>query len=259
MYQQIKQLLTRVKEEKPLILNITNHVTMDFVANGLLSIGASPIMTQSIQEIDDLLILANAVVINIGTVTEDFISLCKYVCLAANKLGIPITLDPVGAGASRYRTNACLSLLEQFHFSLIRGNASEIMSLSNTGHRSKGVDTTTTTYTAIESAQYLSNRYGAILVISGSQDAVVDADCIQLFDRGSSLMPMVTGTGCLLSSVLSVFDTLHHHQETIAAGVVFYSICGEIAARSATGPGSFKPQFLDSLSSPPMSSDYENR
>ena len=258
MYQQINKILARIKDEKPLILNITNYVTMDFVANGLLSIGASPIMTQSFQEIDDLLIMANAVVINIGTLTEDFISLCKYVCLAANQLGIPITLDPVGAGASRYRTNACLSLLEQFNFSLVRGNASEIMSLSNTDHSTKGVDTTTTTYTAIESAQCLSSRFGAIFVISGSQDAVVDGDCIQLFDRGSPLMPMVTGSGCLLSAVLSVFDALHHHRETIAAGVVFYSICGEIAARNATGPGSFKPQFLDSLSSPLMSSDYEN-
>src|SRR5438876_768146 len=143
MFEKIKNIVVKIKEKKPLILNITNDVTMDFIANGLLSLGASPVMSKAQQEIDDLLELANSVVINLGTLDEKFIALCEYVCGVANQLKKPIVLDPVGAGASHYRTNTGLNLIRNYGIAIIRGNASEIMSLSGVSMKTKGVDSTT--------------------------------------------------------------------------------------------------------------------
>ena len=106
MFEKIKEITTKIKKNKPLILNITNYVTMDFVANGLLSLGASPVMSKAEQEIEDLLQLAQSIVINLGTLDKQFIALCEHACLIANQLKKPIILDPVGAGASSYRTDA---------------------------------------------------------------------------------------------------------------------------------------------------------
>ena len=258
MYTQINNLVTRIKNNNPLILNITNHVTMDFIANGLLCLGASPIMTLAKQELDDLLKISNGVVMNMGTLDDAFIDLCKTVCHAANRLGKPITLDPVGAGASQYRTQTCLDLLECFNVSIIRGNASEIMALSGTGHHTKGVDASIATQYAIESGQSLASHYDLVVAISGPTDAVIEANQVQLSERGSPLMPMVTGSGCLLSAVISAFDAVHDNRyEAVSAAVNFYGVCGEIAAEKANGPGSFKPYFLDALSSLPEKKCYE--
>lgn len=258
MYKPIKELVAKIKSNQPLVMNVTNYVTMDFIANGLLSLGASPIMTQSIQEINDLLKAASAVVINIGTLNDEFIELCEQICREANRLGIPIVLDPVGAGASHYRTNTCLNLLERFNFSIIRGNASEIMALSGSHRNTKGVDSNIATHSAIENAQILSLHHHVVIAISGKTDAVIDENQVCLFDRGSLLMTRITGSGCLLSAVIGAFNAVHHdHFEAASAAVLFYSVCGELAARRANAPGSFKPHFLDALSFLPESHDYE--
>lgn len=248
MFTHINDMVSRIKRDNPLILNITNHVTMDFVANGLLSLGASPIMTLATQEVDALVNLANAVVINIGTLNDTFIELCEQVCLAANRLGKPITLDPVGAGASPYRTQACLHLLARFNIAIIRGNASEIMSLAHAAQSTKGVDSHHDTFDAIDSAKYLASQHHAIIAISGKRDVVVNAEYVKSFDYGSSLMPQITGSGCLLSAIISAFDAVHtNHYDAVSAAVVFYGLCGERAALKADGPGTFKPYFLDAL------------
>lgn len=258
MYTLTKQLLTQIKTQRPLILNLTNDVSMNLIANGLLSLGASPIMSQAPEEIEDLLQIANALVINIGTLSEPFINLCKKACYTANRLGVPITFDPVGAGASQYRTNTCLQFLEDFNFSIIRGNASEIMALAEKNHTTKGVDSDNPTQDAIASAQSLASQYQSIIVISGAIDAVINTKQVQLFDRGSPLMPMVTGSGCLLTAIVSAFNAIHQNpHEAVSAAVVFYSLCGESASQKANGPGSFLPHFLDALSFFPEESQYD--
>jgi len=257
MYQIIETIVTGIKHHNPLILNITNDVTMDFIANGLLSLGASPIMTRAIDELEELLSISRAVVINIGTLDDAFIKRCTVVCRIANRLNVPITLDPVGAGASHYRTKACLHLLEHFDIAIIRGNASEIMALSGAHQNTKGVDASISTDRAIEGAQYLSKTYAAVVVMSGATDVVVDLTRVASFKRGSPLMPRITGSGCLLSAVVSVFDAVHSHRyEAVSAAVVFYGVCGEISARQAHAPGSFKTQFIDALSYLPQHDDY---
>lgn len=248
MFEKIKNITTKIKEEKPLILNITNDVTMDFIANGLLSLGASPVMSKAQQEIEDLLQLASSVVINLGTLDEKFIALCEQVCNTANQLKKPIILDPVGAGASQYRNHASMNLIQQYDIAIIRGNASEIMSLSGVSSQTKGVDSTTQSEHAIESAQLLSTRYDAAVVVSGKTDIIVDRDNILQFNYGSPLMPMITGTGCLLSAVVGAFHAVEKNRfEASVLATVFYGICGEKAAEKSHGPASFKINFLDQL------------
>ena len=260
MFDIISQMVTKIKYEKPLILNITNDVTMDFIANGLLCLGASPIMSKAMQESADLLQIISRVVINPGTLDEHFITHSEQVCSLANTLHKPIVLDPVGAGASLYRTSACKRLLSNFNIAILRGNASEIMALAGHTHNTKGVDSACETQYAIESAQTLAQAYNLTVVISGPTDAVVDAHQIEQFSRGSPLMPLVTGTGCLFSAVVSAFDAVHSSRfEAACAATLFYSVCGELAANNATKPGAFKIAFLDALYSLPNGNDYEKK
>jgi len=247
MLTSINQHLQKIKLENPLILNMTNAVTIDFVANGLLSLGASPIMSKAQQEIDDLLKIAKSVVINIGTLNQAFVEICELTCANANKCNVPIILDPVGCGASHYRTEMSKKLIDQYQIAIIRGNASEILSLSSAS-TTKGVDSTHQSEQAIATAQLLSKQYQTCIVISGKTDVIVDQDNINKINRGSSLMPKITGTGCLLSAVVAAFHATEENRFMAAThAVTFYGICGEMAAQNAVGPGSFKVNFLDAL------------
>ena len=260
MFKQIKNIVAKIKEERPLILNVTNDVTMDFIANGLLSLGASPVMSKAQEEIDDLLQLANSVVINLGTLDEKFIALCEYVCGIANQLKKPIVLDPVGAGASRYRTHTNLNLINNYHVAIIRGNASEIMSLSGAAIKTKGVDSTAQSDLAIDSAKQLSIYYDVAVVVSGEKDIVVDGHDVRQFTYGSPLMPQVVGTGCLFSAVVGAFHAVEKNRfDASISATVFYGICGENAAKRAQGPASFKIKFLDELNLMPKEIAYEKR
>lgn len=248
MFEKIKQLTQKIKQDRPLVLNITNDVTMDFIANGLLSLGASPVMSQAEQDVDDLIKFSQSIVINLGTLNEKFIELCEHTCRVANTLKKPIILDPVGAGATKYRTDAAAKLLDQYHIAIIRGNASEIMALSAASCVTKGVDSTAASDEAVENAKALSKKYNAAVVISGKTDFIIDADKLNQLDYGSALMPMITGTGCLLSSVVGAFHAAEQDRFLAAsAACAFYGVSGEIAAKIAKGPGSFKPAFLDAL------------
>ena len=259
MFEKISTLNKKIKNEKPLVLNITNYVTMDFVANGLLSLGASPVMSKAKQETADLLKITSAVVINLGTLNSEFIELCSHVCALANTLGTPVILDPVGAGASAYRTQTCEKLLADHQIAIVRGNASEIMALAGSNLLTKGVDSSTSSDRAVSSAQALAKQLNTTVVISGETDFVIDAENIAQFSRGVAMMPMITGTGCLLSAIVGAFHAVDSNAFSAAsAGTLFYSICGEIAAERAEGPGTFKMHFLDALYSQPLRDHYEN-
>lgn len=258
MYDKISKITTALRQEKPLIVNITNDVTMDFIANGLLSIGASPVMSKSKKDLDDLIPLAKTVVINIGTLDTNFIALCEHACQLANQHNKPIILDPVGAGASRYRTEAAKNILDNYQIAIIRGNASEIMALADLPVITKGVDSTAASHQAVQSAEMLASKYNATVVVSGKQDVIVDSSRTQDFERGSAMMPAVVGCGCLLSSVVGAFHAVEPDPFVAsAAATLFYSVCGERAAEQAQGPGSFKTYFLDSLHAMPLGEHYE--
>jgi hydroxyethylthiazole kinase len=258
MFEKMKTCVSNIKLEKPLILNITNDVTMDFIANGLLSLGASPIISKAEHEIEDLLQHVKSVVINLGTLNKEFVALCKHTCQIANRLKIPIVLDPVGAGASQYRTETCTSLLNDYNIAIIRGNASEVMALLDSSQRTKGVDSLEESNQALDSAKSLSQHYDTAIIISGKIDIIIDDHSIIQYNRGSALMPIITGTGCLLSAVIGAFHAIEKNRFTAASiGTLFYGICGEIAEKKAKGPGSFRTEFLDTLHSLPTRDQYE--
>jgi hydroxyethylthiazole kinase len=222
---------------------------MAFVANGLLALGASPIMSVSEDEIDDLLHLSQALVINLGTLDKAFLNLAKTACEQANKQNTPIILDPVGAGASTYRTTSAWQLMDTYRIALIRGNASEIMALAGEAIQTKGVDSTAESTDAITATTHLSKQTEAVVCVSGKTDIIASNNDVTRIEGGSSMMPHVTGTGCLLSAVTAAFcavrpDVLPTAAETAAR---FYGQCGEIAEKKATGPGSFSMHFLDAL------------
>lgn len=260
MFEKMQETIKKIKETKPLILNITNDVTMGFVANGLLTLGASPIMSQSEIELFDLLEQANSLVINIGTLNENFISVCKEACKIANQLNKPIILDPVGAGASQYRTKLCLFILENYEISIIRGNASEILALGGSSCKTHGVDSSEESEFAIESAKSLSIEHDSAIIVSGKVDIVVDKLSMVKCRYGSAIMPIITGAGCLFSAVIATFHSIEKNRfEAAKQGTVFYGMCSEITERKAKEPGSFQIEFLNTLHSFSMGdSDEKN-
>lgn len=244
----ITSLVNQIKTTKPLLLNMTNVVTMDMVANGLLALGASPVMSQAIQEIDDLCSLAQAVIVNPGTLDEAFKTLAQHTCEIATAHNKPIIFDPVGVGASAYRTSFAQQLLKHYPIRVIRGNASEIMALAGVSIQTKGVDSSSTTDVALDAAQQLASTYNTVVVISGAIDRVVSAQDMKQFERGSAMMPCITGSGCLLTAVVGAFVTVAEDPFIAAsAATLFYAICGEQAAHKANGPGTFKAHFFDAL------------
>jgi hydroxyethylthiazole kinase len=241
-------MLKKIKETNPLVLNITNYVTMDFIANGLLSLGASPIMSSASEEIEDLVCLSHAVVINLGTLNQAFIALCEQTCRIANQLKKPIILDPVGAGATNYRTKTSLKLINNYDIAIIRGNASEIMALAGSRSVTKGVDSSTESADAVDSAKKLSQQCDSTIVVSGKADFIIDHELFSQSDRGTPLMAMITGSGCLLSAVIGAFHAVEKNRfDAACAATVFYGICGEKAAAKSILPGTFKNYFLDAL------------
>lgn len=257
MKELINQTLKKIKQTKPLIVNLTNQVTMDFIANGLLSIGASPVMTDSVHELEQLIPFCNAVVINVGTLNENFMALCHQACELANRFQKPLILDPVGVGASEYRRNHCLNLIETHEFSIIRGNASEISALSGYSHSAKGVDSTLSIDEALPFIQIYAQNKNIVFVISGQNDVILNGSNIQRFDRGSPVMKLVTGCGCLLTAVIAAFHAgIADPIQAATSAVLFYGISGEIAAKQSKGPGSFKVHFLDALSLSLNEEDY---
>ncbi|MDX2164118.1 MAG: hydroxyethylthiazole kinase [Gammaproteobacteria bacterium] len=241
-------MLEKLKSHNPLILNITNMVTMDFIANGLLSLGASPIMSLAEEEMDDLCKISHAVVVNIGTLNAEFINLALSAGQFANQHGKPLIFDPVGVGASLYRTQSAQELLNTIKIDVIRGNASEILALSGLFVVTKGVDSTVESQQAVEAGKLLSQKYNCIVVISGKADVIIENNNIDISDFGSPLMSTVTGMGCLLSSVVAAFRAVESNRfEAAKHAVRFYGQCGEIAAAKSHIPAHFKNYFLEAL------------
>ena len=238
--------LTQLRTTKPLILCLTNHVTMDFMANCLLSLGAAPIMSQDTREFEELIHISHAVNINIGTLNANFIKRAEIMIQLAKQYNKPIILDPVGAGASSLRTLAARSLMVSAD--IIRGNASEIMSLLNDTHQTLGVESTAPVNNAIHSAVELAKHHACTVVVSGKQDFVTNGTKESYLSFGSSLMPLVTGMGCALTAVIAAFKAiLPDTYEAAHLATAYYSLCGSLAAKKTNRPGAFRTQFIDEI------------
>lgn len=236
-----------IRQTHPLIHNITNLVVMPTTANFLLALGAAPIMAHAQEELVEIIQLAQALVINIGTPDETWLTAIKQAQHAALKRNIPIVFDPVGAGASRYRTQASLTILQR-GIDVIRGNASEIMALLDTSITTKGVDSTQISSHALAFAQTLAEQYRCIVVVSGQIDFIVSATQTIALDYGTPLLTKVVGMGCSLTAMIASFLAINPERfNACVHAMAWMGLVSEYAEKKSTGPGSFYSQLLDSL------------
>ncbi len=240
------QNLNRLREERPLIHNITNYVVMNWTANCLLAVGASPVMAHAYEEAEEMVSLARALVINIGTLSAPWIKSMDLAMVAATKNKIPIILDPVGAGATQFRTKTAKDFLSRT--TVLRSNASELLALSEKNRKTKGVDSVDSSETTVEYAKHLSKTLGCVVCISGEIDFVVQGDSVMKIMNGHSLMTKVTGMGCAASALVAAFNAIEPSPfKATCQAMTVMGIAGELAAETSSGPGSFQSAFLDVL------------
>lgn len=255
----IPKMLGNVREKKPLIHNITNYVTVNDCANILLAVGASPIMADDEQEVWDITSICAGLNLNLGTLSGAKARAMKIAGLRANELGHPVVLDPVGVGASGFRTRTALELLENIRFSVIRGNISEIKALASGSGTTKGVDadvadgvTEENLPAVVDFARAFSARVGAVVAITGAIDIVADSRRAYCIRNGHPMMASVTGTGCQLSALAAAFVTANpgFPLEAAAAAVCAMGLAGE-AAHSRMGPldgsASYRTYLIDAI------------
>ncbi|MEX3071652.1 hydroxyethylthiazole kinase [Vibrio alginolyticus] len=245
LIEQITQALNSVRQQKPLVVNITNYVVMNNTANALLAIGASPIMAHSQQEMAEMMSFAGALVINIGTLDSVWAPRMIFAVEQANANSKVVVLDPVGCGASALRTETSRQIARLADKLIIRGNASEIIALAGEQAQSKGVDALDSSDVALGAAQFLVAEYGANVVISGETDYIVTKSQTVTLQNGHEMMPYVTGMGCTLTALTGAFAAVGDETGLAAAAVL--GVAGEIAAEQARGPGSLQLTLLDEL------------
>lgn len=244
----ISILLQRLRTQAPLVHNITNYVVMNNTANALLSLGASPVMAHAQEEVEDITTISSALVLNIGTLSEKWIDSMLMAGKKAKELNKPITFDPVGAGASAFRTNTCKTIIEECCPNIIRGNASEIMALCDSSIKTKGVDSTQQSNEALANAQVLAQKLKNTIVISGATDYIVTENSVIEITNGSPLMPKITGMGCTATALVGAFTAVEDDMaKAAAAGMAVMSVAGEMAVQYAKAPGCFQVHFLDAL------------
>ncbi len=237
-----------VRERSPLVHSITNFVVMNSTANALLSAGASPIMAHAPEEMDDLVRLAGALVLNIGTLSTPWIESMLLAGRCARLHAVPVVVDPVGAGASCLRTETALRLLNEASPAVVRGNPGEIMALCGADGTTKGVDSLSAAQDAQGAVMELAKRHNCVVSASGEEDIVAEPGRMVRVKGGSALMPRVTGMGCTASVIVAAHVAVAPDPFSgTVCGMAVMAVAGGMAAHRAAGPGSFQVQFLDAL------------
>ena len=240
--------LKEIRQHSPVIHNITNYVVMNNSANALLALGASPVMAHAEEEVEDMVNIAGALVINIGTLSPYWIRAMFRAAYQAKDRNIPIILDPVGAGATVYRTTTARELIQEVPPSIIRGNASEILALLEEEVKTKGVESTCASHTAVDIAHQLNRTYGSVICVSGETDYIIYGDDVTKIMNGHPMMTKVTGMGCIATALCGAFAAVNHaFAEATAQAMAVMGIAGEIGVKDVPGPGSLQVRFLDAL------------
>ncbi|MFV0431870.1 MAG: hydroxyethylthiazole kinase [Alphaproteobacteria bacterium] len=250
-HSKVLQSIQKIEKSNPLVLSLTNHVVMNFTANALLSIGASPLMSLAADEMDELVNISHAVVINIGTLNSCFLECSFEAAKAAIKYKKPVILDPVGVGASQLRSQAVQDILETGAVTLLKGNASEVIAIGNltSPATSKGVDSSHSTDEAIASAIEIAKKYKICVAITGPTDVVVNEQYIGYIDLNVPMMTKVTGTGCTAAALCGAFSSCDDDAFVAAFSTLFtMSLVGNEAQKQTKAPGSFATAFIDGLS-----------
>ena len=241
-----------IRQKAPLVHNITNYVVMNSTANALLAIGASPVMAHAIEEVEEIVgiakLVGGALVINIGTLSEKWIEAMSRAMQSAKAQDVPIVFDPVGAGASKLRTETCKQLLGESNPTIIRGNASEIMALLDSKIQTKGVDSSESSDNATASAKALAHSFHCVVCVSGATDVITDGSGVMQIKNGHAMMSRVTGLGCTATALTGAFAAVNSNPLYAAThAMAVMGIAGEMAAEKATGPGTLQLYFYDTL------------
>jgi len=240
--------IERIRAEKPLVHNITNYVVMNTTANALLAIGAAPVMAHAVEEVEEMAGLAGALVLNIGTLSAAWVEAMVRAGREARRRKIPVVLDPVGCGATRFRTDVSRRLLREVAPTIVRGNASEIGALLGGEGGARGVDSRHSPEQILNAARALSRSAGCVVSMSGPVDIIVAGDSLARISNGHPLMAAVTGMGCAASALTGAFAAVNPAPfEAAAHAMAVMGIAGEMAAERSTGPGSFQMHLLDAL------------
>jgi hydroxyethylthiazole kinase len=244
----ISDLFTRVREKHPLVHHITNYVTANDCANITIAAGAAPVMADAPEEVCEMVTVAGALVLNIGTLNKGQIESMILAGGMANDLRIPVILDPVGAGATRFRTNSAQRLLDELKITILKGNSGEIGILAGAEAQVRGVDSHGVTGDPEKIAQNFAKRAGITVVISGATDIVTDGKRILLVENGHPMLGSISGTGCMAASVTGAFAAVADDPVIAsAAALAAFGIAGERAAAGARGPYSCKIALFDEM------------
>jgi hydroxyethylthiazole kinase len=241
--------LRSLRVRKPLVHQITNYVVMNETANATLALGALPVMAHAHEEVAEMASAAGALVLNIGTLSEYWIEAMLLAGKAANRAGVPIVLDPVGAGATRLRTETAKRILEETETAVVRGNAAEVATLAGRRAEIRGVESIGATDSGAELAQAAARELGCVAAVTGPVDHVSDGERTLAVSNGHELLGTVSGTGCMATAVTGCFLAVAGERPLEAAteALVTFGLAGEDAAREAKGPGTFHAGLYDAL------------
>jgi hydroxyethylthiazole kinase len=254
-----EQIFENVRRKSPLIHNITNYVTVNDCANMLLACGGSPIMADDLDDAVEITAICGGLNLNIGTLNQRTIPAMFAAGKRAKELGHPVVLDPVGAGASKLRTDTALGLLNEVHPKVIRGNISEVKTLALGSGTTKGVDADVADKVmeenldgAVAFAKGFAQRISTVIAITGAIDIVADGERAFCIRNGHPMMSAITGTGCQLSALTAAFVTANPDTplEAAAAAVCAMGLCGEIAFKRLTemdGNSSYRNYIIDAM------------
>ncbi len=248
MQEQLKEVFEALQNKRALIHHITNYVTVNDCANVVLAIGASPIMADEISEVEEMVSICNALVLNIGTSNERTIASMLKAGKTANAKGIPVVLDPVGVGATTFRRQSVEKLMEAISFSVIRGNMAEIKTIAGLEAKSAGVDSLEEESDGAKIAFTLAKKLGCVIAITGKIDIVSDGMSTYALENGNVALTKLTGTGCMSTSLIGSFlGASNNSLASAIAGILTMSIAGEVADKSK-GMDTFHTSLLDAIS-----------
>src|SRR4051794_29823395 len=241
--------LALIRERKPLVHQITNYVVMNETANATLALGALPVMAHAVDEVEEMAAVAGALVLNIGTLSEHWIEAMLLAAKAANRAGTPVVLDPVGAGATRFRTDTAKRILAEAEIAVVRGNQAEVATLAGREAEIRGVESISAAESGAELARGAAAALGCVASVTGPVDHASDGERTIAVANGHELLGTVTGTGCMSTAMTGCFLAVAPDRplEAAAEALVAFGVAGEDAAQGATGPGSFHVALYDAL------------
>jgi len=240
--------LAAIRERKPLVHQITNYVVMNETANATLALGALPVMAHAPEEVEEMVGLADALVLNIGTLSRHWIEAMLAAGWAANARGTPVVLDPVGVGATAFRTDSAKRILDEVDIAVLRGNAGEVATLVGVSAEVRGVESLATGADAADLAREAARSLGVVASVTGPVDHVSDGERAAAIANGDPMLATITGTGCMSSAVTGCFLAVAESPlDAAVEALVAFGVAGEDAAVGAKGPGSFHVNLYDAL------------